>query len=58
MTGSDFQVIAGISTDDLVRRHKYQLFSHGLRVFQASVVGPLAGEAQVKPFFESIELPR
>ena len=39
-------------------REQVLVFSHGLRVFQATVVGPQAGENQAKPFFEAIELPR
>jgi len=39
-------------------REQVLVFAHGLRVFQATVVGPLAGEAQVTPFFDAIALPR
>ena len=50
--------LQGRLPDGQAVREQVLVFAHGLRVFQASVVGPLAGEAQVKPFFESIELPR
>ena len=39
-------------------REQVLVFAHGLRVFQASVVGPLADAAHARPFFEAIELPR
>ena len=34
------------------------VFANGLRVFQATVVGPIVSEAQAGPFFESLGLPR
>ncbi len=39
-------------------REQVLVFAHGLRVFQATVVGPLADSAHARPFFEAIELPR
>ncbi len=39
-------------------REQVMVFAHGLRVFQASLVGPVADEVRAKPFFESIELAR
>ena len=50
--------LRGRLPDGQAIHEQVMVFAHGLRVFQASVVGPLAGEAQAKPFFESIELPR
>jgi hypothetical protein len=34
------------------------VFAHGLRVFQATVVGPRADDSVAKPFFDSIEVLR
>jgi hypothetical protein len=39
-------------------REQVLVFAHGLRVFQATVVGPSTGEAQAKPFFDTIALPQ
>ena len=39
-------------------REQVLVFAHGLRVFQATLVGPVADPAMAKPFFESIEVPR
>lgn len=50
--------LAGRMPDGREVREQVQVFVHGLRVFQATVVGPEAGPGQVGPFFEAIELPR
>ena len=39
-------------------REQVLVFAHGLRVFQATLVGPVADPALAKVFFESIEVPR
>ena len=39
-------------------REQVLVFAQGMRVFQATLVGPLADEALAKAFFDSIELPR
>lgn len=39
-------------------REQVLVFAHGLRVFQATLAGPVAGPALAKAFFESIEVPR
>lgn len=39
-------------------RQQVLVFAHGLRVFQATVVGPRADEGLAKPFFDSIEVVR
>lgn len=39
-------------------REQVLVFAHGLRVFQATLVGPVADQTLTKPFFESIEVPR
>ena len=48
----------GQRTDGTVVREQVLVFAHGLRVFQATVVGPVADEDRVRPFFESIEVAR
>ena len=50
--------LAGRMPDGRAVREQVQVFAHGLRVFQATVVGPAAGSAQAGPFFEALELPR
>lgn len=50
--------LAGRMPDGRVVREQVQVFAHGLRVFQATVVGPEAGPSQAGPFFEAIELRR
>jgi len=39
-------------------REQVLVFAHGLRVFQATVVGPQADGDMAQPFFESIEVAR
>lgn len=50
--------LAGRMPDGRAVREQVQVFAHGLRVFQATVVGPQAGPAQVGPFLDALELPR
>ena len=50
--------LAGRMPDGRAVREQVEVFAHGLRVFQATVVGPDAGPSQAGPFFEAIELPR
>lgn len=50
--------LAGRMPDGREVREQVQVFAHGLRVFQATVVGPQAGTSQAGPFFEAIALPR
>ena len=50
--------LAGRMPDGRAVREQVQVFARGLRVFQATVVGPEAGPSQAGPFFEAIELPR
>lgn len=50
--------LSGQMPDGRAVREQVQVFARGLRVFQATVVGPQAGPAQAEPFFEAIELPR
>lgn len=50
--------LVGRMPDGRAVREQVQVFAHGLRVFQATVVGPEAGPSQTGPFFEAIELPR
>lgn len=38
-------------------REQVLVFAHGMRVFQATLVGPLADETLGKAFFDAIELP-
>ena len=52
------QQLAGRMPDGRAVREQVQVFAHGLRVFQATVVGPEAGPSQTAPFFDAIELPR
>ena len=39
-------------------REQVLVFAQGMRVFQATLVGPLADDALAQSFFDSIELPR
>ena len=39
-------------------REQVLVFAQGMRVFQATLVGPVADDALAKTFFDSIELPR
>lgn len=48
----------GQRPDGTVVREQVLVFAHGLRVFQATVVGPVADEDRVRPFFDSIEVAR
>ena len=50
--------LAGRMPEGRAVREQVQVFAHGLRVFQATVVGPEAGPVQTGPFFEALELPR
>lgn len=50
--------LAGRMPDGRAVREQVQVFAHGLRVFQATVVGPEAGPSQAGPFFEAIEMHR
>lgn len=38
-------------------REQVLVFAHGMRVFQATLVGPVAAESLGKTFFDAIELP-
>lgn len=49
--------LSGQMPDGRAVREQVLVFAKGLRVFQATVMGPLAGPAQASPFFEAIELP-
>jgi len=51
-------VLRGKLPDGTQVREQVLVFAHGLRVFQASLLGPAADEARAKLFFESIELTR
>ena len=48
----------GLLPDGQPVREQVLVFAHGLRVFQATLVGPIADDAIAKVFFDSIELPR
>jgi hypothetical protein len=48
--------VTGRMPDGTAVREQVLVFAHGLRVFQATVVGPRADEALAKPFFDSIEV--
>ena len=50
--------VRGQRPDGTVVREQVLVFAHGLRVFQATVVGAVADEARARPFFESIEVAR
>lgn len=49
-------VVRGLRPDGSPVREQVLVFAHGLRVFQATVVGPAADDAHARPFFESIEV--
>ena len=50
--------VSGRLPDGVPVRERVLVFGHGLRVFQATVVGPRADDALSRPFFESIEVGR
>ena len=50
--------VTGRMTDGAAVHEQVLVFAHGLRVFQATVVGPRADDALAKPFFDSIEVAR
>ena len=50
--------LSGQLPDGQLVRVQVLVFAGGLRVYQATVVGPVAGDAQAGPFFEAIGLPR
>lgn len=50
--------VSGRLPDGVAVREQVLVFAHGLRVFQATVVGPHADDGLVKPFFDSIEVAR
>jgi hypothetical protein len=37
-------------------REQVQVFAHGTRVFQASVIGPVADDARAGPFFDALRV--
>ncbi len=49
--------LSGQMPDGRAVREQVLVFAKGLRVFQATVMGPLVGPAHAGPFFEAIELP-
>lgn len=52
------RLLAGRMPDGRAVREQVQVFAHGLRVFQATVVGPEAGAAPVAPFLDALQLAR
>ena len=50
--------LTGRLPDGVAVREQVLVFAHGLRVFQATVVGPRADERMAQPFFDSIEVAR
>lgn len=48
--------LAGALPDGREVKVQSMLFAHGTRVFQATVLGPLAGDEMVSTYFESIDL--
>jgi hypothetical protein len=48
--------VTGRLPDGSAVREQVLVFAHGLRVFQATVVGSRADDALAKPFFDSIEI--
>ena len=50
--------LTGRLPDGVAVREQVLVFGHGLRVFQATVVGPRADERMAQPFFDSIEVAR
>jgi len=49
--------LSGQMPDGRAVREQVLVFAKGLRVFQATVMGPEAGAAQTGPFFEALALP-
>lgn len=50
--------VSGRLPDGAAVREQVLVFAHGLRVFQATVVGPRVDDGLAAPFFESIEVAR
>lgn len=50
--------VSGRLPDGVAVREQVLVFAHGLRVFQATVVGPRADDAMAQTFFDSIEVAR
>ena len=50
--------VQGRLPDDQPVREQVLVFAQGMRVFQATLVGPVADDTLAKTFFDSIELPR
>jgi hypothetical protein len=50
--------MSGRLPDGSAVREQVLVFALGMRVFQASVVGPQADDPRVRPFFDSIVVPR
>lgn len=50
--------VRGRLPDGVAVQEQVMVFGHGLRVFQATVVGPRTDDALVRPFFDSIEVAR
>lgn len=50
--------LTGRLPDGVAVREQVLVFARGLRVFQATVVGPRADERMAQPFFDSIEVVR
>lgn len=50
--------VTGRLPDGAAVREQVLVFAHGLRVYQATVVGPRAGSDMAQPFFDSIEVAR
>ena len=48
--------LSGRMPDGRAVQEQVQVFSHGLRVFQAVALGPDLGPAQTAPFFDAIEI--
>ena len=49
--------LLGQMPDGRAVQAQVQVFARGLRVFQATVVGPQVGPTQAGPFFEALDLP-
>ena len=54
--GSRRWQVTGRLPDGAAVREQVLVFAHGLRVFQATVVGPRADDGVAKPYFDSIEV--
>jgi hypothetical protein len=50
--------VSGRLPEGAAVREQVLVFARGLRVFQATVVGPRADDTLAKPFFDSIEVAR